>query len=243
MPVIATIIMILLCGMLLVAVGMIIWLSIDIYFSRFKIEKHPVLVAMVEKALHDITSREKIHVFNKSFEDINVDKVDRDKWALGMYIHINSKRQQKRAAKTLVEILALETEHNMSYRELAKLNGHETEITAEDFMFPKILLAQDKLMKWGLIDYYGTYFHEIGHHFAVKTVGNNHTELDANQCGHQIILENLPYFFQSFSEFNYEYRANMKKLSRGEKLKAYCGYLVYYIKNRKTIIKKWQKNS
>lgn len=223
--------------LLIIILGIsLIIMDIDLYYLSFKIEKHPVLVAMVDDVIAKILKDEDIRMFHVSYDKLNATINDESKKAIGMYVYTLDAEQHRNAKNALIEIEKLENEYKIPYKEICKLSGIESNIEKENFILPKILLCEDKLMKYGLGSYYGTYFHEIGHHFAAKELGN-HTEDDANKYGRKLILENLPFFFQLFSDFSFKYRLDLPKLSLKESLRANFDYLKYYIHNRKTIIK------
>jgi hypothetical protein len=70
-------------------------------------------------------------------------------------------------------------------------------------------------------NYYSTFFHEIGHHFAVKEKGSNHNEEDADRYAHELIMKELPFFFQLFHDFGYRFQK--KDLSFFQKIRAHYG--------------------
>jgi len=228
--------------MILGAVFILICLKFDLYFLLLKIENHPVLIDMVENVVTTICKEEGIQVFHKPFDELNADVQEEGKKATGMYVYFIDKEMQQKAKDNLIEIDNLENEFKLSYKEICKIRGFDTDVKKEDFMFPKILLCYDKLLAYGLNDYYSTYFHELGHHFAIKEISSR-SEEDADKYGRELILKHLPFFFQLFPYFRFTYRLDLKELGLKEKIKGSIDYLKYYIKNRKTIVKKWQKNS
>jgi hypothetical protein len=216
------------------------WLSIDIYFLSLKIENHPVLRVMVNDVLDQICKEEGLRIFNKTYDQLNADvKDDKDK-SLGMYVYTLDEGHQKRVDDALCFVEDLELKYKKSYKDICILVGTTTTLEKEDFILPRILLCTDKLMTaFGANSYYSTFFHEIGHHFVAKEIGK-HKEEDADRRARAIILERLPYFFQLFPYFNFRFRLNKefyKELSVKEKLKAYYGFLKYYIKNKNTIVR------
>jgi hypothetical protein len=219
-------------------ITMITPISLDLYFMTLNIERHPVLKAMVDDVLTNICKEEDITVLHKTYEEINVNIEDDREKALGMYVYTLDEDHRIKLKQTYLEVKDLEHKHGIPYKEICKLQGIETTHSAEDFALPKILLCKEKLMKFGLNSYYSTYFHEIGHHFAIKNMGK-HTEEDANKFGHKIIVERLPLFFQLFPDFSFRYRDGVQEeLKNKEKRIAMLGYLKYYIKNWKTIKRK-----
>jgi len=232
------IMIIIMLTMLGIAGLMMAKLQIELYFLKWKIEKHPVLIAMVDDVLKTICEEENIKVFYKSFDELNVDIEAENEKALGMYVYTFNKEFEATLRKSYDEVRDMEFKHGMKYNEICRLQGIETKHNLEDFTLPKILLCKNLLMRYGLSNYYSTYFHEIGHHFAVKTIGK-HNEEDANILGHEIIFKRLPFFFQLFPDFNFKYREGVGKvLTAKEKIIAMFGYLKYYVKNIKTIKRK-----
>ncbi len=228
-------------SMLFAAFIMLGKLSLELFFMRLSLDNHPVLRAIVDDVLNNICKEEEIKMFHKGYVELNASIEDEKKKVLGMYVYTLNAEHQKNIRKTYLEVVNLEKKYGKTYKEICKEAGIETNITTEDFYLPKILLCPDVLLKFGINNYYGTYFHEIGHHFAIKEMGE-HTEEDANKYGHKIILERLPFFFQLLPEFSFEYKEGMEvKLSIKERLRAYWGYLKYYLKNKKTITKKRKK--
>lgn len=218
-------------------------LNIDLYFLRFDINKHPVLKAIVDDVLNTIRKEEEIKVLHVSYEELNKNETCKQNMAIGKYFYTLDHEDAIKMRKLYIEVKELEEKHGKNYGELSKILDIDTEkICADDFYLPRILLCYDQLIKLSLNSYYGTYFHEIGHHFAAKEIGR-HSEEDANAYGHRVILERLPLMFQLIPDFNFEYRLNDNfKLTKSQKRKALLEFLKYYLANRKTINKK-NKNS
>ena len=232
---------VLLSGCVLGILGGIIamwWLSLDIYFLMFPLQRHPVLRAMVQELAETICKEEGIRVYDKSFETLNADVENDGEKALGTYIYTLNPEYQQKVNESLQFIEELELKYKLPYKEVCVLLNAKSKCEKEEFVLPRIYLCTERLMKYGVGSYYGTYFHEIGHHFAAKTIGK-HTEDDANKIAHDIILECLPYYFQLIPDFNFKYRLDVKReLSFMEKIKAYRGYLKYYFKHKDTIVKR-----
>lgn len=238
MEIFALIIAILL-SIVIVVIGLIlIGLNINLYFLTFKLEKHPVLIQIVDDAINRICKKENLPMFHETYEKLNVNRPESKDKALGMYVYTLDKNFQEKVQMALNDMEQLENQYKMSYKEICKLAGKETILDKQDFIFSRILLCYDELIAYGgLKSYYSTYFHEIGHHFALKEIGGEHTEEDANIQGRKLILENLPFFFQLFPYFRYKYRLDLPKLSWKELIRAHLDYFKYHIHNRKTIIK------
>ena len=200
------------------------WLKIDMYFLLFKLEKHPMLIAMLEDVFQRICKEEGIRVFQKTYEELNADKPNEEDKALGKYIYTLDAEHQQKLNKCLNEIEELEIKWRMPYKKLCQFVGHDTTVDKEDFVLPRILLCKkEEVEKYGLLTYYNTQFHELGHHFAGKEIGK-HTEDDANKIAYRLMIQNFPYFFQLIPFINFHYRTNMKELTSREKLRAYVEY-------------------
>lgn len=224
-----------LLGIFVICLGfaglMMIFLDIDLYFLKFKIEKHPKLLAIMENTVQNICTEEGIKVFNKTFEEININTPEGKDKAVGRYIYTISQEYQQTVNKCFAEIEELESKYKMPYRQLCVFVGHDTTIDKEDFILPRIQLCDEELKKFGIIGYYRTLFHELGHHFAVKEKGTEHNENDADRCGDILIKQNFPFYFRLF--FNFQYRIDEKELTVKEKLIGYVGYLRYLITKNK----------
>lgn len=212
-------------------------LGVEIYFLRFKLERHPLLINVIEDVLDNVCREEGIRVFHKSHEDLNKDSLEDMEKVLGKYVYTVDAEYQKTVNAALHDIENLELKYRKSYPDICAMAGVEFKGSKERFVLPRILLCDEKLLDLGLGSYYSTYFHELGHHFAAKALGNNHTEEDADAYAVKLIQERLPNFLQAIPYFNFQYRVEHDfKLTR-VKLNAYCEYLKYYIKNKKNIVK------
>lgn len=216
-------------GIIIISLGicslMIVFIDIDLYFLSFNFNNHPKLLAIIENTLQNICNEENIKVFHKTYEEINVNVTDENKKSLGKYIYSINQEYQQTLNKLLIDIEELEIKYKMSYKELCEFVGYKTVGNKENFILPRILLCDNELKKLGMESYYYTFFHELGHHFAIKTMGMEHTENDADRYGN-MLMQRLPYYFQLF----FYYRLNKKELRGKEKLKGYIGYLKYLMK-------------
>ena len=217
-------------AVLLFIVGALSFLSIDLYFLCFKFEKHPRLIAIIEKVVQDISAEEDLPIFVKPYKEMNKDRKEGNE-AVGMYIYTTCKDYQERVNKNYVELVLIEKKYGKTYHELCVLTGVDSTLTKEDYLLPRILIA-DSLMKYGTGSYYATVFHELGHHFAVKEKGVDHDETDADRHGYMLAKERLPFYFQLFSDFNFSYRIVENELNWKGKLKGYLGYTWYLITNK-----------
>jgi hypothetical protein len=203
----------------------IVLISIDLYFLNLKIEKHPKLLAIIENTLQKICDEEGIKFFHKTFEEINANTPENNDKVVGRYVYTIDQEYQQKINKSLAEIEVLETKYKMPYKKLCAFVGYETPIDKENYVLPRIQLCDDELKKYGMISYYTTFFHELGHHFAVKEIGSEHNENDANIIGDRLINQRLPYYFRLF--FGLRCRLEKDELTWKEKLVSYIGYLKY----------------
>lgn len=206
-------------------------INLWLYFLNFKIEKHPVLIKLLDNALNAICLEEQIKVFNKTYEEINKDETDDSHAALGQYIYTLDAEHQKNIDNALLDIENLEHKYGMLYPDICKLADVECKASKEIYTLPRILLCE-KLYKYGMNQYYCTYLHELGHHFAVKELGCEHTEKDADRYALKLVRERLPIYFQLLFWFKFDIDLDFKNT-----LIAYREYLRYYIKNKKSIEK------
>jgi hypothetical protein len=212
-------------------------LSVEVYFLRFRLERHPVLINMIEDVLDSICREEGIRVYYKSYEDLNKDCPEDKERALGKYVYTCDAEYQKAVDNALHDIENLELKYRKSYPDICALAGVKCNSKKEDYVLPRILLCDEKLLTLGLGSYYSTYFHELGHHFAAKLLKDNHTEKDADIQAVKLIQERLPQFLQAIPYFNFQYRIEHNFKLTQNKLKAYLEYLKYYVKNKKSIVK------
>lgn len=210
------------------------WLSLRIYFLKFKIEEHPILIAMIEDVLQRICKEEGVRVFHKTYEEINKGVTEKKEEAVGLYVHAKDAEHQEKCDDARLTIERLERRWRQPYKELCKIAGVECNVEEDSYVLPKILICKEKAEKYGgLLSYYSTYFHELGHHFAIKGNGDRSEEA-ADLIGYKLVLENLPFFFQVFPYINFHYRLKKKDLTVKELLKAYFQYWQYLrIKNKK----------
>lgn len=210
------------------------WISLTIYFLQFKLEKHPILIAMLDDVLQRLSTEENVPVFHKSYEELNEDyPEDRDK-AVGMYVHSANLEHQKKCDDALQEVRNLEKKWNRPYKDICEFLGTECNMKEDTLIVPKILMCKEETMKYGgLLSYYSTYFHEFGHHFAIKANGDR-SELAADTQGHRLVSENLPDFFRLFPYINFEHRLKLPELTLKERFTLYYHYWQYLrIKNKK----------
>jgi hypothetical protein len=219
-------------AMALYATLMILWLRIDMYFLKFKIEKHPVLQSMIEDTIVRILKEENLSVFFKTYEELNKGKTKDKEKALGMYVYTRDAEHQKKNDYLREEIEQLEREWHKPIAEICKLVGANSTLDKEDYTLPKILMCKDSISLYGYLAYYATFFHEIGHHISIK-YNDDRTEDGADAVGYKLVIENFPFFFQLFPFLNFRHRLDMDELTIFEKLRAYYQFLRYLRINRK----------
>jgi hypothetical protein len=203
---------------ILVALFLIGWLFIELYFLSFRLSKHPVLIDLIETKLKMICEREGIHVYNISYEELNKNE---DQKVLGKYCYTLDTEYQK-----------LIDEYVKTCNKLNKLiNCDSYDDDIKKYFLPKILLCKEYQVRiFGLSSFYCTYLHELGHHLAIKKMRNQHNEIDADKYAHQIILNEFPLFFQLIYEFRFQLKD--AELSFIKKLQALLQFIMYMIKNK-----------
>jgi len=229
------IILLVLISVSIVVIAYFLWdISLTLYFLKFDFKKHPVLINYVEHVLQIISNNENINIFNVDYDEMNANETNPNEFAVGLYVHMPTENQ-KRIDELLVEIENFEKRYGMPIDKICLMVGTKP-INKKRYQYPHILLAKEQLMKYGLANYYSTHFHELGHHFAIK-LNNDRSEKTANEMARNIILKHLPFYFQLFYNFRFEFQLDLPKMSAKEKFLAYYGYLKYYVKNYKTIQK------
>jgi len=210
------------------------WLGLEIYFLRFKIEQHPMLIMMVEDVLERLSKEENVPVFYKTYEELNKNETNEKEKAVGMYVHTKNAEHQKKCDDFVNQVKDLEKEWKRPFNDICKIVGVDKTMEIDEFVLPKILLCREVAMKYGgLLSLYATHFHEFGHHFAIKT-NDDRSEEAADIQGYKLIEENLPYFFKLFPYINYTHRLKTAELTIRETLRAYWQYWQYLrIKNKK----------
>jgi hypothetical protein len=226
METITVILLVYFIGLLLIGLFLMAWMSIDLYFLCFKLKKHPVLIDLIETKLKTICEREGIHVYNISYEELNKNVEDENHKALGKYCYTLDIEHQK-----------LIKEYVNSCNNLNRLiDGDSYDDDIKKHVLPKILLCKEYHVKlFGLSSYYGTYLHELGHHFAVKEMQDKHDETDADRYAYQIVVKEFPLFFQLISDFNFSFRLENTELTFNRKVVALLQFLSYIIKNKLNI--------
>lgn len=202
-------------------------ISVDLYFMSFKLEKHPKILEMLEDVAYTICREEGIGIFHEDYKVMNVDREKGDE-ALGLYTYTTNREYLESLNATRMRIEVLESQYDKPYEEVCKIVGFESNKKKSDFVLPRITLC-NSLRDLGLTNYFSTFYHEIGHHFAVKKMGGNHNEKDADIYARNIMMERLPLFVQLIYTFHYNYRLNEKVLKGKKKVVAYVDYLKYLL--------------
>jgi len=208
-------------------VAFILPLSVDLYFMSFKLEKHPKIQEMLEDVAYTICREEGIGIFHEDYKAMNVDSEKGDE-AVGRYTYTTNRKYQETVDASRMRVEVLESQYDKPYEEVCKIVGFETNKKKSDFVLPRITLC-NSLREFGLTTYFSTFFHEIGHHFAVKEMGSDHDEKDADIYARKIMMERLPLFVQLIYTFHYNYRLNKDMLVRKQKVVAYLDYLKYLL--------------
>jgi len=223
-------------GLLLFAIGSSFYFKFQLYFLNLKLQDHPLLIEKINKVLNDICTAENLKVFHVSYEELNKDEINPKSNAIGRYVYSSNLEM---ALKTIDEVKEsmrrTELKYGKPYNELCIEAGLEP-IDEERLHIPRIMMCGDMKHFFGLESYYGTYFHELGHHFVVKTIGAeiNHTEEDADMWAAKLIKEHLPSYFMLFFSFPYRFKEyGLKLTTTKEKIKAFVEFLGYLKEKRK----------
>jgi len=168
------------------------------------LEKHTKTHMMLDEVAHAICHEEEIGVFHLTYELLNADR-EKGKEVFGVYTYTECEEYQERVNRSLSLIEELEAKYSQPYEEFCEHMEHETEFTRADFVLPRITLC-NSLIEFGHLEYYATFFHEIGHHFAVKEKGSDHDELDADRHARQILLHRLPEHYHKYVDSYFRFR-------------------------------------
>jgi hypothetical protein len=214
-------------GMLLVCFGALIVIKIEMYFLHFDISQHPLLIQKIDEVLKNICEEQKITVFQISYDELNENQPDPDKKSIGKYIYTTDPEYKKNIGEILADILVIEHKYGKPYHVLCQEVGVKV-VRKERFVTPRIMMCDDLKHHGGLCGYYGTYFHELGHHFAHIELGEEgNTEEAADRCAGKLVKQYLPLYFLLFFRFGYWFRENGATLNWKEKIKAHIQFLFY----------------
>jgi len=202
-------------------------LNIDLYFIGFHLEKHPKLQKKLDDVAHAICQEEGIGVFHQDSSVMNAGR-KKGHEAVGLYTYTECEEYQESVNTSRKRIEELEAKYGKPYKEVCALLGHDTKFSKADFVLPRITLC-NSLFELGLTDYYSTFFHEIGHHFAVKEKGPDHDEMAADRYARSILSQRLPLHFQLIFDSHYKFRLKGGELRGKMKIMAYFSYLKYLI--------------
>ena len=204
----------------------VVYLIVSLFYMQFKIEKYPKLVKIINDVVDDILKTEKIHLFLKSYEELN-EGLEEEEHVVGRYVFILDDKRQQELNEILLKVESLEKQYKMPLDKMNTLTGNN--LNKEDFAFPHILLLETLKDNSGLKWHYHTMFHELGHHFAIKDLKDKQTEQDADKYGKKIIKEKLPLFCYYIIPFR---EKGIRGLSLKEHIKANIQFLRFYT-NRK----------
>lgn len=222
-------------GLTLFSFGSSFYFKFSLYFLRLKLENHPLLIQKVEKVLNDICTAENIAVFHVPYEVLNEGVNEPKSKAIGRYVYSTD---LEKTLKTIEEIKAdmraMELKHGKPYNTLC-IEAGLTPPDEKRLHMPRILLTGEMEKYGGLEYYFGTYFHELGHHFVVKNIGAtvDHTEEDADKYAAELVKNHLPHYFLFFFSFAYRFKLTGISLTKKEKIKAFIEFLGYLKEKRK----------
>lgn len=177
-----------------------------VFYLKFNFEKHQKVINDIESILTCICAEENVSVFFKTMDELNSDDDDKNTEVIGKYYYFSGNNMElaEKCKSTLLKMDELEQKYGERYPELCKRAGVEP-YDKDAFTFPRIALAKDYLIdELGYKSYFSTWLHELGHHFAAKECGKEHTEDDANKYARQIIKEKLPYYFRAIYSSHYD---------------------------------------
>lgn len=227
--------MITLFVLLLISLIFLYIIQFNIFILLFDFKKYPSLIEVLEKTAINICKKENISVFIKTYDELNINISNEDNKALGKYIYVTDVEYLNSLNKTLKQINDLEKKYHKTYEEICKLANYESNIIKEELHYPKILLCSIEDRFYNIKYYYGTFFHEIGHHFSIK-LNNDNSEEGADAMAWDLIQTRLPNYFQLIYElyFTYKIKSNLKGFRR---LFAYLNFLRFLIKCKLVVTK------
>jgi hypothetical protein len=217
-----------------------LYIKVDLHFLSLKLDDHPLLIQKLDDVVKFICEKEKLKVFHIPYDVMNEKVDDPDKKAIGKYVYSTSPNDYK---KTLAEVQAdiqeTEKKYGRSYDELCISAGVKP-IRKERFYIPRIMMCEENEKYGSAESYYGTLFHELGHHFVVKKIGaiEEHDEKDADKSAAELIKEYLPHYYLLFFWFGYRFRETGVTLTSREKFKAIIKFLLFLRKERNISKKK-----
>jgi len=192
------------------------------YFLFFKLEKHPKIIEFIFKKLDEICKKEKIFVYDYSYNELNKDIENFVDLILGRYIYTYDNEYQEKINE-YIDIINKLSKNDEEYKDYSKTNKN-----FKSLVLPRIEICNaydnERIKLGGMISYFITYLHELGHHFAFKNMGK-HTERDADYYAYQIIKNEFPMFFRLI----YDFRFKNEKMSIKEKIVGMFQFLKYLI--------------
>ena len=213
----------------------IVYFESTMYFSLLNFEKNPMIMKIIDNILTQICIEENVPVFYKTMDELNSDDEDKKNEAVGKYYYFTSDKTElaEQCKSTILQMIELEKKYGESYAEICIKYGYKP-YEKDIFTYPRIEIAKDYLCSEssglsGHKSFYSTWLHELGHHFAVKDMGKEHNEDDANRYAKEIIINRLPSYFKLMYEFYYDI-----ELSFTDRIVAIYTYYK---------IKLWHKNS
>lgn len=103
------------------------WLKILMYFLKFKLEEHPMLIMMLDDVFQRICDEQGIKVFEKTYEELNSKETNEDEKVMGRYVYTLEAEHQQKMNKCLAEIEELEIKWRMPYKKLCLFVGHDAD--------------------------------------------------------------------------------------------------------------------
>jgi len=184
--------------------------NIEIYFLKFDFKNFLQMAEVIENTLYDICEKENIEVFNKTDAELNAGKKE---LLLGTYICLSEPKDED--DRRLIGIV----------NDFRKLFGQKNSILSssdiEKITFPRILIVNKEEHPLKQRGYYITFFHELGHHFALKDI-NSTKESDADNYAWKLICESLPDYYRLIFENSL---GKPNRLTKVERFRLYRKFL------------------
>lgn len=184
-------------------------INIKLYFLKFDFRKFPQMAKIVEDTLYRISQEQGITVYNRTDHELNGDVEEKEK-ILGRYVYPSKTSKIYKKYQKYRELVKDIIKSNPNY-----LSNNER------FAYPQILLVNKDEHFLEVKGYFATFFHELGHHFAIE-LENLETEEDADRYAWRLVCENLPDYFKLifWSSFKLE-----KELTGIEILRLYFKFI------------------
>jgi hypothetical protein len=209
-----------------------IWyIKIELFFLLFKFEKHEKIYQLLVTTVNDICEAQGVKYYCKSHDEINKNIKEGEDTAVGMYIYTMDSNYQIHVNDAYANIERLERTYNKPIEEIYQIADRTMELEKYEYVLPRIMISE-KLQQQSIRSFYSTFLHELGHHFAVKKIGDNHNEAQANECAVELLISSFPPFFQLFF-WDYLTFDSTNKMTFSRRCKAYYSYIQYMVNNFK----------